>query len=142
MQFDVWSKALSDLSVECIAAGVFEDGKLGTEAAALDKATGGRIKSVVARGDFSGRAGETLLLPEAGLKTTRVVLVSTGICLVVSVDSARSAPITTVTTPRRGRSRHSRNASVEVCATCSDGKTLPGRSTLCTQAMNAADRSG
>jgi leucyl aminopeptidase len=56
MQFDVWSKALSDLSVECIAVGVFEDGKLGIEAAALDKATGGRIKAVVERGDFSGRA--------------------------------------------------------------------------------------
>ena len=68
MQFDVWSKALADLSVECIAAGVFEDGKLGTEAAALDKATGGRIKGVIARGDFSGRAGETLLLSEAGLE--------------------------------------------------------------------------
>ena len=78
MQFDVWSKALPDLSVECIAAGVFEDGKLGTEAAALDKATGGLIKGVVTRGDFSGRPGETLLLSEAGLKSTRVVLVGLG----------------------------------------------------------------
>ncbi len=43
MQFDVWSKAFPDLSVECIAAGVFEDGKLVGEAAALDKATEGRI---------------------------------------------------------------------------------------------------
>ena len=42
MQFDVWSKALPDLSADCIAAGVFEDGKLGTETAALDKAMGGR----------------------------------------------------------------------------------------------------
>ena len=46
--------------------------------AALDKATGGRIKGVVERGDFSGRAGETLLLSEAGLKATRVVLVGLG----------------------------------------------------------------
>jgi leucyl aminopeptidase len=78
MQFDVWSKSLPDLSVDCIAAGVFEDGKLGAEAAALDKATGGRIKGVVSRGDFSGRTGETLLLSEAGLKTTRVLLVGLG----------------------------------------------------------------
>jgi leucyl aminopeptidase len=78
MQFDVWSKALPDLSVECIAAGVFDDGKLGAEATALDKATGGRLKAVVGRGDFSGRAGETLLLSDAGLKTTRVVLVGLG----------------------------------------------------------------
>ncbi len=79
MQFDVWSKELSDLSVDCIAAGVFEDGKLGTEAAALDKATDGFIKGVITRGDFSGRAGETLLLPRAGLEGTRVVLVGLGV---------------------------------------------------------------
>jgi leucyl aminopeptidase len=78
MQFDVWSKALPDLAVDCIAAGVFEDGKLGTETAALDKATGGRIKGVISRGDFSGRSGETLLLSEAGLKATRVILVGLG----------------------------------------------------------------
>ncbi|HEY1900050.1 MAG TPA: leucyl aminopeptidase [Steroidobacteraceae bacterium] len=78
MQFDVWSRALGDLSVDCIAAGVFEDGKLGTEAAALDKATAGRIKGLIDRGDFSGRTGETLLLSEAGLKATRVVLVGLG----------------------------------------------------------------
>jgi leucyl aminopeptidase len=78
MQFDVWTKAFSDLSVECIAAGVFEDGKLGTESTALDKATGGRIKGLIERGDFSGRAGETLLLSEAGLKNTRVLLVGLG----------------------------------------------------------------
>src|SRR5580692_10261048 len=78
MQFDVWSKTLPDLSVNCIAAGVFEDGKLGTVAAALDKASGGHLKSVIGRGDFSGRTGETLLLSEAGLKATRVVLVGLG----------------------------------------------------------------
>jgi len=78
MQFDVWSKGLAELTVDCIAAGVFEDGKLGTEATALDKATGGRIKGIIARGDFSGRSGETLLLSEAGLKSTRVLLVGLG----------------------------------------------------------------
>ncbi len=78
MQFDVWSKTLPELSVDCIAAGVFEDGKLGTVAAALDKAAGGHIKSILGRGDFSGRVGETLLLSQAGLKTTRVVLVGLG----------------------------------------------------------------
>jgi len=78
MQFDVWSKTFSDLSVDCIAAGVFEDGKLGTEAAALDRATGGHIKGIIERGDFSGRSGETLLLSQAGRLSTRVVLVGLG----------------------------------------------------------------
>src|ERR1700735_4359123 len=79
MQFDVWSKTLTDLSVECIAAGVFEDGKLGAETTALDKAAGGRIKGVIERGDFNGRAGETLLISEAGLASTRVVLGGLGV---------------------------------------------------------------
>ena len=78
MQFDVWSKALPELAVDCIAAGVFEDGKLGAETTALDKATAGRIKNLISRGDFSGRSGETLLMSEAGLKTTRVILVGLG----------------------------------------------------------------
>jgi leucyl aminopeptidase len=78
MQFDVWSKAFPTLSVDCIAVGVFEDGKLGTEAAAVDKATDGYIKGVIDRGDFSGRAGETQLLSTAGLNATRVLLVGLG----------------------------------------------------------------
>ncbi|HEV2703289.1 MAG TPA: leucyl aminopeptidase [Steroidobacteraceae bacterium] len=78
MQFDVWSKSFSDLAVDCIAAGIFEDGKLGTEAAALDRATDGRLKGVIERGDFSGRTGETLLLSEAGSKSARILLVGLG----------------------------------------------------------------
>src|ERR1700730_1994573 len=105
MQFDVWSKALPDLSVECIAAGVFEDGKLGTEATALDKATGGLIKGVVTRGDFSGRPGETLLLPEAGLKSTRVVLVGLGAERSYSRKAWRRACTAALTTAGRTRVR-------------------------------------
>jgi leucyl aminopeptidase len=78
MQFDVWSKSFSDPSVDCIAAGVFEEGKLGTEGAALDRASGGQIKAVIERGDFSGRSGETLLLSPSGLKPQRIVLVGLG----------------------------------------------------------------
>jgi leucyl aminopeptidase len=105
MQFDVWSKALSDLSVECIAVGVFEEGKLGTEASALDKATGGRIKGVVERGDFSGRAGETLLLSEAGLKATRVVLVGLGAERSYNRKGWRRACTAALTTAGRTRIR-------------------------------------
>jgi leucyl aminopeptidase len=105
MQFDVWSKSLPDLSVDCIAAGVFEDGKLGAEAAALDKVTGGRIKGVVSRGDFSGRTGETLLLSEAGLKTTRVLLVGLGAERSYSRRSWRRACIAALTAAGRTRIR-------------------------------------
>ena len=77
MRFDVWSKS-PEPGVDCIAAGVYDDGSLGGETTALDKTTGGRIAAVVARGDFSGRAGETLLLTDAGLKHSRVLLVGLG----------------------------------------------------------------
>ncbi|HTY51427.1 MAG TPA: leucyl aminopeptidase [Steroidobacteraceae bacterium] len=78
MRFDVWSKGLLELDVECIVAGVFEDGSLATDAALLDKAASGRLKSLVGRGDFSGRAGETLLVADlAGLRP-RVLLTGLG----------------------------------------------------------------
>jgi leucyl aminopeptidase len=105
MQFDVWSKTLTDLSVDCIAAGVFEDGKLGAETAALDKTTGGRIKGVVERGDFNGRAGETLLLSEAGLTATRVVLVGLGAERSYGRKSWRRACTAALTTIGRTRIR-------------------------------------
>jgi len=105
MQFDVWSKALPDLSVDCIAVGVFEDGKLGTEAAALDRATGGRIKGVIARGDFSGRAGESLLMSEAGLAATRVLLVGLGAERSYSRKAWRRACTAALTAAARTRIR-------------------------------------
>ena len=41
--------------------------------------------------------------------------------------------------PEPGRSRMSKSESIVVCATCSDGKTLPGGSTRWTHAMKVSD---
>jgi leucyl aminopeptidase len=105
MQFEVWSKTLPDPSVECVAAGVFEDGKLDATAAALDKATGGRLSGVIGRGDFSGRSGETLLLSETGLKTTRVVLVGLGVAASYNRKGWRRACAAALHTAARTRVR-------------------------------------
>jgi len=79
MHFDVWSKGLAELAVECIAVGIFDESELTAEARTLDAACGGRIAATVARGDFSGRSGETLLLTEmSGLPAARVLLVGLG----------------------------------------------------------------
>jgi leucyl aminopeptidase len=78
MRFDVWSKGPADPGVDCIVVGVHDDGSLDTQGAALDKTTGGRLGAIMTRGDFSGRAGETLLVTDAGLKQTRVLLVGLG----------------------------------------------------------------
>ncbi len=62
MQFDVWSKGLATLEADCLVIGVFEDGELAEEAKTLDTAAGGRLDKIVARGDFPGKTGETLLI--------------------------------------------------------------------------------
>ena len=78
MQFDVWSKGLATLEADCLVVGVFEDGELSEEAQALDTAAAGKIAKLATRGDFPGRSGETLLIPELeGLKA-RVLLVGLG----------------------------------------------------------------
>ena len=79
MNFDVWTKGLASLSVDCVVVSVFDEGDLGEEALALDTAASGKIKAITSRGDFSGRASETLLLADLeGIKASRVLLVGLG----------------------------------------------------------------
>jgi len=79
MQFDVWTQALARVPVECLVLGVFEEGGLTDEARTVDSATRGRLAGVLSRGDFSGRAGETLLLTDLpGLQASRVLLTGLG----------------------------------------------------------------
>jgi leucyl aminopeptidase len=79
MQFEVWAKGLATLSVDCIVLGVFEDGELAEEAQSIDSASSGYLKKLLARGDFSGRTGETLLLTELpGIEASRALLAGLG----------------------------------------------------------------
>jgi leucyl aminopeptidase len=80
MDFGVWSKGLASLAVECLVIGVFEEAALSAEAASVDAACDGRLKKLLGRGDFSGRAGETLLLADLpGLSASRVLLTGLGV---------------------------------------------------------------
>jgi leucyl aminopeptidase len=79
MQFEVWAKGLSTLNVDCLVLGVFEDGELAEEAHGIDSAAGGYLKKLLARGDFAGRAGETLLLTDLpGATASRALLTGLG----------------------------------------------------------------
>jgi leucyl aminopeptidase len=79
MEFGVWTRGLPTLSVECLVVGVFEEAELGAPAGTVDAACGGRLKKLLARGDFAGRAGETLLLADLpGLKASHVLLTGLG----------------------------------------------------------------
>ena len=79
MEFALWTKGLSTLAVDCLVVGVFEEAELGAEARAVDGACGGRLQRLLARGDFTGRAGETLLVTEVTeIPARRVLLVGLG----------------------------------------------------------------
>ncbi|HEV2227626.1 MAG TPA: leucyl aminopeptidase [Steroidobacteraceae bacterium] len=79
MEFGVWTKGLPTLAVDCLVVGVFEESELGAEARAVDAACGGRLQRLLTRGDFTGRAGETLLITEVTeLAARRVLLVGLG----------------------------------------------------------------
>jgi leucyl aminopeptidase len=79
MEFGVWSKGLPTLAVDCLVLGVFEEAELGSGARAVDSAGGGRLQQLLARGDFAGRAGETLLLADlAGISAPHLLLVGLG----------------------------------------------------------------
>ena len=79
MHFEVWTKGLATLAVDCIVVGIFEEGELSGEAQSIDAASSGRLKKLLARGDFPGRAGETLLLPDLpGIQASRVLLTGLG----------------------------------------------------------------
>jgi len=63
----------------CLVVGIFAGKNLGAAAAELDKATGGVVSRLVKRGDVSGKAGETLLIPDVkGVEADRVLLAGCG----------------------------------------------------------------
>jgi leucyl aminopeptidase len=79
MRFEIWSKGIATLEVDCLVVGIFEEGELTAHARSLDEAAGGRLKKLLSRGDFSGRAAETLLVADLpGLAASRVLLAGLG----------------------------------------------------------------
>jgi leucyl aminopeptidase len=79
MEFGVWTKGLATLSVDCLVLGVFEEAQLGAQGGSVDAACGGRLRKLLARGDFAGRAGETLLVADLpGITASHVLLTGMG----------------------------------------------------------------
>jgi len=79
MEFSAYSGQSVAQRSECLVIGVYEARELGDQARAVDRVVGGRIKELLRRGDFSGRAGESLLLTELpGLRGSRLLLVGLG----------------------------------------------------------------
>jgi leucyl aminopeptidase len=79
MKFEAFSGRPAVQRADCLVIGVFEPGVLGAAGHAVDRRAGGRLQMLLKRGDFPGRAGETLLLTDQrGLGTGRVLLVGLG----------------------------------------------------------------
>lgn len=78
MSFNATTQALTELTADCRIAFVGADATLGSNAQQLDKASGGAISRILELGDFSGKFGQTQLLPEAGELKGRLLLVGTG----------------------------------------------------------------
>ena len=79
MQFEIWTKALAELPVDCLAVAVHDDGELSSEARALDLRCREKISRLLKRGDFSGKVGESWLIADLeGLRAERVLLVGIG----------------------------------------------------------------
>ena len=79
MKFSTKTGATQSLSTDALILGVFEKGAQPAVTAATDKATQGLIGRLQKQGDFTGKAGTTLVVRHpTGLKTERLVLVGLG----------------------------------------------------------------
>jgi leucyl aminopeptidase len=79
MRFEAFSRRAAEQRSDCLVIGVFERAELGPEALAVDRALRRRLRALLARGDFSGRVGETQLISElSGLRSARLLLVGLG----------------------------------------------------------------
>jgi leucyl aminopeptidase len=79
MEHFVEARAITRVRTDCVVVGVHDDRELSATAAELDRALGGRLGRLLRAGDFAGRIGETMLLPEVGVSTAgRVLLVGLG----------------------------------------------------------------
>ncbi len=79
MKFSTKTGAPQSLSTDALILGVFEQGAQPAVTAAIDQAAQGLIGRLLKQGDFTGKAGSTLVVrhPE-GLKAARLVLVGLG----------------------------------------------------------------
>jgi leucyl aminopeptidase len=79
MRFEPLKTPLATSRADCLAVGLHDDGELPPAARALDKALGGRLKSLLGRGDLSARLGDTQLLVDLpGIRAARLVVVGLG----------------------------------------------------------------
>ncbi|HEY0334172.1 MAG TPA: leucyl aminopeptidase [Stenotrophomonas sp.] len=79
LQFNLNSDAPASAASDCLVVGAFADHSLSPAARSVDDASGGRLTSLLARGDVSGKTGATTLLHDLpGVAAPRVLVVGLG----------------------------------------------------------------
>ena len=79
LEFTLNREAPAAVRCDCVVVGAFADATLTPAAQALDAASGGRLQSLVARGDVSGKTGRTAMLHDLdGVTAPRVLVVGLG----------------------------------------------------------------
>jgi leucyl aminopeptidase len=79
VDFSIFEGNPAAARAECLIIGIFDDDDLPAGARKVNSAAGGRLRQLYARGDLSGRLGDTQLLPDTpGLKAARLLVVGLG----------------------------------------------------------------
>ncbi|MFT0211882.1 leucyl aminopeptidase [Pseudomonas sp. F1_0610] len=79
MEFLVNTQNLTTLSTGTLVLALSQDKPLSANVQSVDQASNGALSKILARGDFTGKAGQTLLLQDiAGIQAERLLLVGLG----------------------------------------------------------------
>ena len=79
MEFSIKQSSPEKQRSACLIVGVYHGGKLSPPAQLLDQAAGHQLSELIARGDMTGKAASTLMLPTlSGVNAERVLLVGLG----------------------------------------------------------------
>lgn len=79
MRYAVNADSVAAVETDCLVVPVWKGGKLGAQAAALDRLTGGSLGAVAASGDYRWETGDTHLLHQpGGCAASRIVLAGAG----------------------------------------------------------------
>ena len=62
LEFTLNASAPAGVATDCVIVGAFADDSLAPAAQAIDTASGGKLRALIARGDVSGKTGRTALL--------------------------------------------------------------------------------
>ena len=79
LQFELNHTHPTTVATDCIVLGVYADGALSASGMAIDGMSNGRLRTLIARGDVSGKLGRSILLHDLeGIAAPRVLAIGLG----------------------------------------------------------------